>query len=76
MKVNEFLKTILYLPHSVSLLKKANFKTDQSQFVCSNALTCLKKNIFELFSTQIFGMNVDESIKTIFYLTNYACQLK
>ena len=32
----------------------------------SKTLFCLKNNIFEFFSTQIFAMKVDESIKTIF----------
>ena len=39
--------------------------------VCSNALFCLKNYIFEFFSTQIFAMKVDESIKTIFYRAYY-----
>ena len=74
-KVNELLKTIFYLPHYASLLSEANFKIHHphsSNCVCSNALFCLKNNIFEFFSTQIFAMKVDESIKTIFSLTQYA----
>ena len=87
-KVNELLKTIFYLPHYASLLTKASFKKDHAHFsnMCRkccfsskimhlNALFCLKNNIFEFFSTQIFAMNLEESIKTIFYLPHYASLL-
>ena len=73
--VNEPLKTIFHLPHYVYLLSKANFKIDHptvQNCVCSNALFSFKINIFEFFSTEIFAMKVDESIKTIFYLPHYA----
>ena len=78
MKVNESLKTIFYLPHYVSLLSKEISKQTTPPLqncVCSKALFCLKNNISEFFSTLIFAMKVDESVKTIFYPTDYASLL-
>ena len=78
-KANELLKTILYLPHYASLSSKQISKQTMptvQKCVCSNALFCLKNNIVEFFSTKIFLIKVDESIKTIFYLTHYASLLK
>ena len=78
-KANEPLKTIFYFPHHASQLSEPNSKIDHghcSNLCLLNALFCLKNNIFEFFSTQIFAMKVGESIKTIFYLTHYAFMLK
>ena len=44
--------------------------------LCSNAPFCLKNNIFEFLSTQIFTMKLEESIKIIFYLTHYPSLLQ
>ena len=79
MKVDEPKKNNFYFKHYASLLSKQILKLTTPTFknyFCSKASFYLKNNIFEDLSTQIFAMNVDESIKTIFCLTHYASLLK
>ena len=80
MTVNEPLKTMFYLPHYASLLRKASFKTDYAHLSKLCQLKCIilleKQHFSKFFSTQIFAMKVDGAIKTIFYLTHYTFLLK
>ena len=74
-ELNDLLKTIFYLPHYAFLLCKANLKIDRTHCLKLCLLKCailLEKQNFGFLSTQIFAVKVDESIKTIFSLTQYA----
>ena len=57
---------------------KSHFKTEDFKRDRVNVKNCvcsifyLKNNILEFFSTQIFAMKVDGSLKAIFYLRQYA----
>ena len=61
-----------YQSISVTKLLTKQITPTFQNFVCSNALFYMRKNIFDFFSTQIFALKVDGAIETIFYLAQDA----